>query len=148
MAGRAGRGSSGARSGGSGGRSASRRAEALKRIGWRVAVAGALAALLFFAVEGGEYSTRDLLARRARHAELETRVASLAAEVDSLYRELEAIRSDPVVLERVAREEHSMVRGPRELLYRFVEPSSDSDSAPDAGVDSTRDREAERPFSP
>jgi cell division protein FtsB len=43
----------------------------------------------------------------------------LAEDVDSLRAELKAVTSDPVRLERMAREEWGMVRGEKELLYRM-----------------------------
>jgi cell division protein FtsB len=46
-------------------------------------------------------------------------VDMLAEEVDSLRAELKAVTSDPVRLERMAREEWGMVRGEKELLYRM-----------------------------
>ena len=43
----------------------------------------------------------------------------LAQDVDALRAELKAVTSDPVRLERMAREEWGMVRGEKELLYRM-----------------------------
>lgn len=87
----------------------------------RVALGAALVALIAFAVAGGEYGTFDLMDRTQRRAELESRVALLQGVVDSLEAELELVRTDPVTLERIAREEYGMVKGDRELLYRFAE---------------------------
>ena len=42
--------------------------------------------------------------------------------VDSLTRWKKAIETDPVVQERIARGELGMVRGNKELLYRFIDP--------------------------
>ncbi|WP_396220417.1 septum formation initiator family protein [Gemmatimonas sp.] len=87
----------------------------MKRIVWGV---GALAVLVY-AIEGGEYGTSDLLTQRERKNALAQEVAELERDVDSLRAELKAVTSDPVRLERMAREEWGMVRGEKELLYRM-----------------------------
>ncbi len=88
-------------------------------------VAGAAAAsAAAFAVQGGEYSTTDLRAQRARRAALLAEVDTLSRVVDSLRALERRLRVDPVLQERVAREEFGMVRGEKELLYRFAEPSA------------------------
>ena len=82
----------------------------------------ALAAVaLFFAVQGGEYSTRDLFVLRSRTRTLEHDVDSLQRHVDSLGRFLRLVKTDSATQERIAREEFGMVRGNKELLYRFVD---------------------------
>jgi cell division protein FtsB len=88
----------------------------------RVAWAGAAAAAAAFAVQGGEYSTTDLRAQRARRAALLAEVDTLTRVVDSLRTLERRLRTDPVLQERVAREEFGMVRGDKELLYRFADP--------------------------
>ena len=45
---------------------------------------------------------------------------TLRHQVDSLTRLAHAIASDPAMQERIAREEFGMVRGSKELLYRFA----------------------------
>jgi cell division protein FtsB len=91
--------------------------------------AGALGALAF-AVEGGEYGTRDLLRQRERKARLTATIDSLQRVVDSLKRYKRRLETDPVLQERIAREEFGMVRGDKELLYRIAEPRLDSARAP------------------
>ena len=91
--------------------------------------AGVLAALVF-AVQGGEYGTRDLLRQRARKAALNTTIDSLQRIVDSLKRYKRRLDTDPALQERIAREEFGMVRGNKELLYRFAEPSADTGRRP------------------
>ena len=83
----------------------------------------ALAALVF-AVQGGEYGTRDLLRQRARRARLVGAIDSLQHVVDSLKRYKRRLETDPALQERIAREEFGLVRGEKELLYRFAEPDS------------------------
>ena len=91
--------------------------------------AGALAALVF-AVQGGEYGTRDLMRQRERKARLTTAIDSLQSVVDSLKRYKHRLETDPVLQERIAREEFGMVRGTKELLYRIAEPAAPGDTAP------------------
>ena len=76
-----------------------------------------------FAVQGGEYATTDLLSQRSRKATLERQIDSLEREVDSLARVKRGVLTDPAVQERIAREEFGMVKGEKEILYRFAEPS-------------------------
>ncbi len=75
----------------------------------------------YFAVQGGEYGTTDLLRQRRRLAVLQHDVDSLRSQVDSLVRWKRAIETDPIVQERLAREEFGMVKGDKEILYRFAE---------------------------
>ena len=91
----------------------------------RLLLAVVLLAVLAFALQGGEYGTSDLLTLRDRRARLVRRIDSLEKAVDSLEKYRRAIASDPRLQERIAREEFGMVRGDKELLYRFAE-SADS----------------------
>ena len=84
---------------------------------WGVVVLGATA----FAVQGGEYATSDLYRQRARRRYLVGAIDSLQREVDSLRAVKRAVLSDPAVQERIAREEFGMVKGSKELLYRFAD---------------------------
>ena len=90
---------------------------AVARLVW----GGAAAAAAAFAVQGGEYSTTDLRAQRVRRAALVAQVDTLTRVVDSLRLLERKLETDPVLQERVAREEFGMVRGERELLYRFAD---------------------------
>ena len=87
-------------------------------------IAAAVVAAVVFAVEGGEYGTSDLLRQRARRETLVATIDSLNRVVDSLARYKKRVETDPVLQERIAREEFGMVRGDKELLYRFAEPDS------------------------
>ena len=76
---------------------------------------------LLFAVQGGEYSTMDLWRQRERKTLLISQTDSLRREVDSLKKMAKAIATDRATQERIAREEFGMVRGDKEILYRFGE---------------------------
>jgi cell division protein FtsB len=82
------------------------------------------AAVLVYALQGGEYSTTALLSQRARATRMRASMDSLRHEIDSLARVKKAVLADPAVQERIAREEFGMVRGNKEILYRFAEPDS------------------------
>ena len=84
--------------------------------------AGVLVAALVFAVQGGEYGTRDLMKQKQRRLRVTGTIDSLQHIVDSLKRYKRRLETDPVLQERIAREEFGLVRGEKELLYRFVEP--------------------------
>ena len=82
------------------------------------------AAVLVYALQGGEYSTTALLSQRARATRMRASMDSLRHEIDSLAKVKKAVLADPAVQERIAREEFGMVRGNKEILYRFAEPDS------------------------
>jgi cell division protein FtsB len=84
-----------------------------------------LLAVVLFAVQGGEYSTVDLLRQRAYKRRLAAEVDTLQHRVDSLTALARAIGTDPAMQERIAREEFGMLRG-NELLYRFAPAHRDS----------------------
>ena len=101
--------------------------ELLKRLVVVVVVLAALA----FAVQGGEYGTTDLWRQKQRKKVLLGSIDSLQDVVDSLKRYKHRLQTDPALQERIAREEFGMVRGDKELLYRFAEPAdSTRDSLP------------------
>lgn len=90
----------------------------------RLLVVAAIIAVLVFAVQGGEYGTSDLLRQRARRQALIARLDTLQRQVDSLTRRKVALQNDAALQERIAREEFGMVRGQKEILYRFADPDS------------------------
>jgi cell division protein FtsB len=90
--------------------------------GRRIFGLAVLGGAVYFAVQGGEFSTFDLLHQRNTRAALVHDVGALQHTVDSLAAWKKAIETDPGVQERIAREDFGMVRGNKELLYRFVEP--------------------------
>lgn len=98
-----------------------------QRVGRVLVVAGVVAALAF-AVQGGEYGTTDLWRQKQRRARLIRTNDSLVRVVDSLRRYKRRLETDPALQERIAREEFGMVRGNKELLYRFAEPGTGADT--------------------
>ena len=105
---------------------ASERVTILKRIGVALLAVAAVA----FAVQGGEFSTLDLFRQRRAKARLGAQVDSLQRVVDSLKRYENLVEHDPATQERIAREVFGMVRGNKELLYRFTSPSDSARRAP------------------
>jgi cell division protein FtsB len=86
---------------------------------WRLAVVIAV----YFAFQGGEYTTWDLYRQKMREATLSQVIDSLKHDVDSLKALKRSIESDPATQERIAREDFGMVRD-KELLFRFLDPDS------------------------
>ena len=89
----------------------------------RWAALAALAFLLYFGIQGGEYATTDLFALRRQEASERAQVERLRVVVDSLQKAAVAIEHDLRTQERVARERFGMIRR-GELLYRLVPPDS------------------------
>ena len=90
----------------------------------RLLVAGGVLGALWFAIEGGEYGTRDLRRQTQRKARLQAAIDSAQHVVDSLRRYKKRLETDPVLQERIAREEFGMLRGDKEILYRIAEDSA------------------------
>jgi cell division protein FtsB len=78
-----------------------------------------LAMALYFALQGGEYGTLDLLQLRREEAEEQAKVAVLQRMIDSLTTAAVGLELDPRVQERVARERFGMIKK-GEFLYRLV----------------------------
>ncbi|HJU66048.1 MAG TPA: septum formation initiator family protein [Gemmatimonadaceae bacterium] len=96
-----------------------------KKVGRLVLLLIVIAAATF-AIEGGEYGTWDLVQQGVRKKRIQAAIDSLRREVDSLAAVRKAIMTDAKVQERIAREEFGMVRGEKEILYRFAEPLPDT----------------------
>jgi cell division protein FtsB len=75
-----------------------------------------------FAVQGGEFGTLDLFRQRREKARITRSVDSLARIVDSLKKYQDKVEHDPATQERIAREVFGMVRGNKEVVYRFTAP--------------------------
>jgi cell division protein FtsB len=89
----------------------------------RLAIVVAVVGALWFAVQGGEFSTTDLVRQRRQDARISRTIDSLQSVVDSLRRYEASVERDPAVQERIAREVFGMVRGDKEILYRFIDSS-------------------------
>lgn len=76
----------------------------------RWAFVAALVLALLFGVQAGEYSTLDWLALRKEERIEARRVDELQQVVDSLTRYAQRIETDPELQERIAREQHGMLR--------------------------------------
>ena len=96
------------------------RAVLIKRVAGCLVILGAL----WFAVEGGEFSSLDLVRQRETRARLLTSIDSLQHIVDSLKKYQDRVEHDPATQERITREVFGMVRGTNEILYRFADSSS------------------------
>ena len=86
-----------------------------------------LAMALYFALQGGEYGTLDLLQLRREEAEEQAKVAELQRVLDSLTTAAVGLELDPRVQERVARERFGMIKK-GEFLYRLVPRGKGVDS--------------------
>lgn len=87
----------------------------------RVAMTAVLTGVVWFAIEGGEFGTTDLLHQRREKARISRSIDSVQRIVDSLRAYETAVTRDPATQERIAREVFGLVRGDKELLYRFVD---------------------------
>jgi cell division protein FtsB len=94
------------------------------RPGRRLLTFALLAGAAAFAVMGGEFSTIDLLRQGRERERLQRNIDSLGRIVDSLRKYERRLATDAGLQERIAREEFGMVRGNKELLYRFTEPDT------------------------
>ncbi|MGQ0539738.1 MAG: hypothetical protein ACT4R6_12385, partial [Gemmatimonadaceae bacterium] len=66
--------------------------------GWAAALGVA-----WFAIEGGEYGTSDLIRQRVRKHRLQTAIDSLQRQIDSLNSYQRQLLTDAVLQERIAR---------------------------------------------
>lgn len=95
-----------------------------RHLGRRLLAAALLLAAIAFAVQGGEFGTTDLFSQRRVKERLDRQIDSLGRIVDSLKRYHDAVTKDPATQERLAREVFGMVRGDKELLYRFADSAT------------------------
>jgi cell division protein FtsB len=100
-----------------GSRRGAKRGSLLKAAMWVVIGAAALA----FAVEGGEFSTPDLVRNRRDMQRLEHANDSVKRVLAALRAYKDSVEHDPSVQERIAREQFGMVHGNKELMYRFTD---------------------------
>ena len=93
---------------------------------------------VYFALFGGEYSVFEVRRVRVENLELEQRLVESERANDSLRTWAEALETDSATIERLAREQHGMIRE-GEVLYRIAPPPIDvvtddeADSVQDPG---------------
>jgi cell division protein FtsB len=86
-------------------------------------------AIIWFAVEGGQFGSWDLLKQRRQKAQLQRELDSLQHRVDSLKKYRTRLDTDRALQEKLARENVGMVRGDKELLY-LITPDSAAKKPP------------------
>ena len=89
------------------------------------AIVGMLLLAAYFAIFGGEYSIFEIRKLENIEKASSAELALTQAEIDSLLALANQIESDPVAIERLAREEYGMIRD-GEILYRFRDVETDS----------------------
>jgi cell division protein FtsB len=97
-------------------------------------------ALVLFLLVAGFRGYRDLTLAKAREAQLEQSIGHTEEEIGRLERKVERLQSDPVMLERLAREELGMVR-PGEVVVLLepegaVPPATPTSRPPSTGPSS------------
>lgn len=92
--------------------------------GRRLPLIGAALAALLLLLAGlaGAKSLRDLKSAHERERNLEARIAATHNQIDSLRNRIERLRSDPGLLERLAREELGFVR-PKDVIIELPIPA-------------------------
>ncbi|MDT8342066.1 MAG: septum formation initiator family protein [Longimicrobiales bacterium] len=95
----------------------------------RYALPAALLAALYFAVFGGEYSALEVRRMRAELREARAQMERVQADNDSLRALAEALESDAWLLEKLAREEHGLVKEGEEVIRILDRDRAARDSA-------------------
>ena len=85
----------------------------------RFIVPAALLIAAYYAIFGGEHTFFDLRRARADREVEAAELVRLKQANDSLKALVDSLQSDPVLLERLARERFGMIRD-GEVLYRFA----------------------------
>jgi cell division protein FtsB len=86
--------------------------------------------LLLFLATAGYKSWRDLAMARAHVEDLESRIEATQGRISELQELIERVESDPLTLERLAREDLGLVR-PGDVVIVFPEEDvADSRAAP------------------
>jgi cell division protein FtsB len=102
----------------------------------RLLLPGLVLLALYWTFFGGEYSVWDLRSARVELEESRAELAALQEEIDSLRAWADSLRDDPWTLERLAREEHGLVRAGEEVIRVTGAPDEESlppDSVRDGG---------------
>jgi cell division protein FtsB len=84
-------------------------------------VVGILVLAAIFALQGGQYTTFDVLRLKRDLRTEQEAIDQLKVDVDSLGKVADAVEHDPRTQEKLARDQFGMIR-PGEHLYRIVPP--------------------------
>jgi cell division protein FtsB len=88
-----------------------------------------LAAAVYFAFFGGEYSMLELQRIKAELQLEHARLEQAQAEAERLRARVDSLENDSATIERIARERWGLIR-PGERLYRFEEADTARDTIP------------------
>lgn len=99
--------------------------ERLKRYAFRTLVAGLWIAAGYYALFGGEYDVLELRELEEEREDVAARLDSISQRADSVQAWVDSLEGDTLAIQRVAREEHGLIRD-GEVLYRFVPGAADS----------------------
>ena len=95
-----------------------------KRWLFRGVVAAIWIAAGYYALFGGEYDVLELQELQEERDAVASRLDSISHRADSVKAWADSLESDTLAIQRVAREDHGLIRE-GEVLYRFI-PSGDS----------------------
>lgn len=99
--------------------------ERLRRFAFRGLLVLVWAGVGYYLFFGGVYGVLDILKIKQERREAVSRVDSLIAATDSLTQRGDSLASDPLAVERTAREEYGLIRK-GEVLVRFDEARTES----------------------
>lgn len=94
----------------------------------RFAFPAALVLAVYYAVFGGEYSVLEVRRARAELQEARAELERLRGENDSIRAWADSLENDRWTIERLAREEHGLVREGEEVIR--TTPGSQQDTLP------------------
>ena len=103
--------------------------ERLRRWGYRATVGLLFGIGAYYATFGGVYSAFDIRDMEHDRAVLQDSVYRLETVTDSLVQRGDSLVSNPIAIERVAREEHGFLRD-GELRVRFLPGESEESAEP------------------
>lgn len=90
-------------------------------------MAGLLVLGGYYALFGGVYSVFDMRRMRAERADLVDQLDSLIARTDSLVHRGDSLETDPLAIERAAREGQGLIKE-GEVVVRFHPATEEGDS--------------------
>ena len=85
-----------------------------------ILLAGLAGAALYFGLFGGDYSFFEVRRLERERREERAKLDSVRVEVARLRLQVDSLQSDPLTLERIARERYGLIRD-GERLYRYVQ---------------------------